>query len=136
MGSSLPHKHQVAGNPPPPPLLAVYMPAEIPVEVDIPPPQKLTDGHGAHVIRDPMEDMFNLKDTSESSTDDTPDPLQRRSKKKKSQGGLADHLEPHPLEPLDVEMSPVIEQGADTHPVSQQGTTMHPAVKQVQNKDW
>ena len=79
---------------------------------------------------DSMEDMFNWEDTSESSTDNTPDHLKRRLKKKKSQGGLANRLEPHPLEPLDVEMSPVIEQGTDTRPVSQQGTTMHPAVKQ------
>ena len=28
-------------------------------------------------------------------------------------------------------MSPVVEQGTDTHPVSQQGATMHPAVKQA-----
>ena len=35
MGSPLPHKHQVAGAPPPPTLLAVYMPADIPVEGDI-----------------------------------------------------------------------------------------------------
>ena len=59
MGSPLLHKRQVAGAPLPPQLLAVYMLAEIPAEVDIPLPQKLTDGHGAHVIHDPMEDMFN-----------------------------------------------------------------------------
>ena len=64
--------------------------AEIPAEVDIPLPQKSMDGHGAHIIHDPMEDMFNWEDTSESSTNDTPDPLKRRLKKKKSQGGLAD----------------------------------------------
>ena len=77
-----------------------------------------------------MEDMFNLEDTPRASTDDTPNPLKRRSKKKRFQGGLADHLEPHPLEPLDVEMSPVVRQGTDTRPVSQQGTTTRPAVKQ------
>ena len=77
------------------------------------------DGRGAHVICDPMEDMFNREDTSESSTNNTPDPLKRRSKKKKSQGGLVD--EPHPLEPLDVEMSPVIEQGTTTRPAVKQG---------------
>ena len=123
MGSPLPHKCQVEGALPPPPLPAVYMPAEIPTEVDIPLPQKSMDSHGAHIICYPMEDMFNQEDTSELSTNDTPDPLKRRSKKKKLQGGLADCLEPHLLEPLDVEMSPVIKQGADTHPVSQQGAT-------------
>ena len=87
-------------------------------------------GHTAHIIRDPMEDMFNWEDTPGASTDDTPDPLKRRLKKKKSQGGLTNHLEPHPLEPLDVEMSPVIGQGTNTRPVSQQGTTTRPAVKQ------
>ena len=106
------------------------MPADVPAEVAIPPPQKSMDGCGAHIICDPMEDMFNREDTSELSTDDTPNPLKRMSKKQKSQGGLANHLEPHLLEPLDVEMSPVVEQGADTHPVSQQGATMHPGVKQ------
>ena len=77
-----------------------------------------------------MADMFNREDTPGLSTDDTPNPLKRRLKNKKSQGGLADHLEPHLLEPLDVEMSPVVGQGTDTRPVSQQGTTTHPAVKQ------
>ena len=84
MGSPLPCKCQAAGAPPPPPLPAVYMPAEIPVEVDIPLPQKLKDGCGAHIIHDPMEDMFNQEDTSKSSTDDNPDPLKRRLKKKKN----------------------------------------------------
>ena len=130
MDSPLPHKWQVVGAPLPPTLLEVYMLAAVPMEVAIPLPQKLTEGHGAHVIHDPMEDMFNWEDTSELSTDDTPDPLKRRSRKKKSQGGLADCLEPHPLDPLDVEMSPVVRQGSDTHPVFQQGTTTHPAVKQ------
>ena len=122
MDSPLPCKRQVVGVLPPPTLLAVYMPADVPAEVAIPPPQKSTDGCGAHIIHDLMEDRFNREDTSESSTNETPDPLKRRSKKKKSQGGLADHLEPHLLEPLDVEMSPVIKQGTNTHPVSQQGT--------------
>ena len=130
MGSPLPCKCQVVGAPPPPPLPAVYMLAEIPAEVDIPPPQKLKDGRGAHTLHDLMEDMFNREDTSKSSTDDTPNPLKRRSKKKKSQGSLANCLEPHLLELQDVEMSPVIEQGADTCPVSQQGATTRPAVKQ------
>ena len=130
MDSPLPRKQQVAGVPPPPMLPAVYMPADVPLEVAIPPPQKSTEGHGAHVIRDLMEDMVNWEDTPGSSTDDTPDPLKRRLKKKKSQGGLANCLEPHLLEPLDVEMSPVVGQGTNTHPVSQQGTTTHPAVKQ------
>ena len=84
MGSPLLCKHQVAGALPPPLLLAVYMLAEIPVEVDIPPPQMSKDGHGAHTLRDPMEDMFNQEDTSELSTDNTPNPLKRRSKKKKT----------------------------------------------------
>ena len=119
MDSPLPRKWQAVGPPPLPTLPAVSMPADIPAEVAIPPPQKSTEGHGAHVIRDPMEDMFNREDTPGESTDNTPDLLKRRSKKKKSQGGLADHLEPHPLEPLDVEMSPVIRQGTDTRPVSQ-----------------
>ena len=96
MCSPLPHKRQAAGAPPPPPLPAVYMLAEIPAGVDIPPPQKSKDGRGAHVIHDPMEDMFNREDTSESGTNDTPDPLKRKSKKKNSQGGLADCLEPSP----------------------------------------
>ena len=59
IGFPLPHKHQVAGAPLPPTLLAVYMPADIPVEVDIPLPKKLKDNHGAHILYDPMEDMFN-----------------------------------------------------------------------------
>ena len=84
MDSPLLHKWQVVGVPPPPTLPAVYMPADISVEVAIPPPQKSTEGHGAHVIRDLMEDMFNREDTSESSTNNTPDPLKRRLKKKKS----------------------------------------------------
>ena len=84
MGSPLPCKCQVAGAPPLPTLLAVYMPAEIPAEVDIPPPKKSKDGHGAHVLHDPMEDMFNQEYMSKSSTDDTPDPLKRRSKKTKN----------------------------------------------------
>ena len=94
MGSPLPCKFQAVGALLPPPLPAVYMPAEIPVAVDIPPPQKLKDSRGAHVIHDPMADMFNGEDTSELSTDNTPNPLKRRSKKTKSQGGLADCLEP------------------------------------------
>ena len=119
MGSPLLHKCQAAG--------AhchqhcqqyMYMPAEIPVEVDIPPPKKSKEGRGAHVLHDPMEDIFHREYTSKLSTNTTPNPLKRRSKKKKPQGSLADCLEPHPLEPLDVEMSPVIKQGADTHPVS------------------
>ena len=130
MDSQLPHKWQAVGVPPPPMLLAVYMPADVPTEVAIPSPQKSTEGHGAHVIHDPMEDMFNWEDTPRLSTDNTPDPLNRRSTKKKSQGGLADHLEPHPLELLDVEMSPVIGHGTNTCPVSQQATTTRPAIKQ------
>ena len=72
MGSPLPRKHQAVGALLPPPLPAVYMLAEIPAEVDIPPLQKLMDDHGAHIILDPMGDMFNREDTSKSSTDDTP----------------------------------------------------------------
>ena len=59
MGSPLPHKCQVVGAPAPLILLAVYMPADIPVEVDIPLPKRLKDNHGAHILHDPMEDMFN-----------------------------------------------------------------------------
>ena len=129
MGSPLPCKHQAVGALLPPLLPAVYMLAEIPAEVDIPLPQKSTDGCGAHVIRDPMEDIFNLEDTSESSTNDTPDPLKKRLKKKKSQGSLANCLEPHPLEPQYVDMSPVVEQGANTCPVEKQGATMCPCCK-------
>ena len=109
MGSPLLHKHQVAGAPPPPTLPAVYMLADIPVEVDIPLPKRSKDNHGAHVLCDPMEDMFNRHYTSESSADDIPDPLKRRSRKKKLQGSLADHLEPHPVETQDVDMGPVVE---------------------------
>ena len=123
MDSPLPRKWQAVGPPPLPTLPAVYMPADIPAEVAIPPPQKLTEGHGAHIIRDPMQDMFNWEDTPWVSTDNTPDPLNRRSKKKKSQGGLADHLEPHPL---DVEMSPVIGQGTTTRPAVKQGAKQRP----------
>ena len=73
--SPLPRKRQAVGVPPPLTLPAVYMLANVPAEGAIPPPQKSTDSHGAHVICDPIEDMFNWEDTSESSTDDTPDPL-------------------------------------------------------------
>ena len=106
------------------------MPAEIPVEVDIPPPKKSKAGRGAHVLHDPMEDIFHREYTSKLSTNTTPNPLKMRSKKKKLQGGLANHLEPHPADLQDVDMSPVIEQGADTHPVEKQGATTHPAAKQ------
>ena len=75
MDSPLPRKQQAVGPPPLLTLPAVYMPADIPVEVAIPPPQKSTEGHGAHIIWDPMEDMFNQEDTPGASTDDTPDPL-------------------------------------------------------------
>ena len=88
MGSPLLHKCQVAGHLPPPMLLAVYMPADIPAEVDIPPPKMSKDDHGAHILCDPMEDMFNWHYTSKLSTDDMPNPLKRRSRKKKSQGSL------------------------------------------------
>ena len=77
MGSPLPHKRQVAGAPLPPMLPAVYMPADIPAEVDIPPPKMSKDDHGAHVLHDPMEDMFNRHYTSELTTNDMPDPLKR-----------------------------------------------------------
>ena len=59
------------------------MPAEIPVEVDIPPPKKLKDSRGAHVLHDPMEDIFHQEYTSKLSTNDTPNPLKMRLKKKK-----------------------------------------------------
>ena len=71
----MPHKCQAVGHPPPPALPAVYMLAEIPAEVDIPPPKKSKDGHRAHVLCDPMEDMFNWEYMSKSSTNDTPNPL-------------------------------------------------------------
>ena len=74
MDSPLPRKRQAVGVPPPLMLLAVYMLADIPAEVAIPPPQKSTEGHGAHIIWDPMEDMFNQEDTPGASTDDTPTP--------------------------------------------------------------
>ena len=129
MGSPLLHKRQAAGHLLPPTLAAVYMPAEIPAEVDIPLPKKLKDGCGAHILHDPMENMFHWEYTSKLSTDDTPNPLKRRSKKKKSQGGLADCLKPHP-----VELQDVIKQGTDTCPVEEQGATMHPAAKQSMKK--
>ena len=72
MDSPLLCKRQAVGVPPPPMLPAVYMLADVPTEVAIPPPQKLMDDHGAHIIHDPMGDMFNREDTSKSSTDDTP----------------------------------------------------------------
>ena len=75
MGSPLLYK--------PPTLLAVYMPADIPAEVDIPLPKRLKDNCGVHLIRDPMEDMFKWHYTSKLSTDNMPNPL-KRSRKKKS----------------------------------------------------
>ena len=98
--------------------------ADIPVAVDIPLPKWSKDDHGAHILHDLMEDMFNWNYTSESNTDDTPDPLKRRSRKKKLQGSLINCLEPHPVETQDVDMSPVLEQGTDTHPVEKQGANM------------
>ena len=74
MGSPLPHKHQAAGAPLPPSLLAVYRLADIPAEVDIPLPKKSKDDRGVHLICDPMEDMFNWHYTSELSTNDTAQP--------------------------------------------------------------
>ena len=67
---------------------------DIPAEVDIPPSKRLKDDHGAHILCDPMEDMFNWEYTSGSNTNNMPNPLKRRSRKKKSQGSLAGHLEP------------------------------------------
>ena len=77
-----------------------------------------------------MIDLFNHYYMSESNPDEAPNPLKRRLKKKKSQGGLADHLEAHPVETQDVDMSPVAGQGTDTRPVERQGTTTCPAAKQ------
>ena len=77
-----------------------------------------------------MIDLFNHYYTSESNPNNAPNPLKRQSKKKKSQGGLANCLEPHPVEMQDIDMGPVVGQGANTRPVEKQGTTMHPAVKQ------
>ena len=79
MGSPLLHKCQVAG--------AhchqhCQQYTEIPAEVDIPPPKKSKDGRGAHVLHDPMEDIFHREYTSKLSTNDTPNPLKMRSKKK------------------------------------------------------
>ena len=126
MGSPLPHKHRVAGDLPPSMLPAVYVPADIPVEVDISLPKQLKDDHGAHILHDPMEDMFNWSYSSKSNTDDTPDPLKRRSRKKKSQGGLTNCLEPHPVEMQDVDMGPVLEQGTNTCPTAKQGMKQNP----------
>ena len=47
MGSPLPRKRQAVGVLPPPTLLAVYMPADVPAEVGIPPLQQSMDNHGA-----------------------------------------------------------------------------------------
>ena len=77
-----------------------------------------------------MIDLFNRYYTSELNPNDTLNPLERRLKKKKLQGGLVDRLEPHPAEMQDVDMSPVTGQGTDTHPVEKQGATTSPAAKQ------
>ena len=132
MGSPLPHKRQAVGAPLPPLLPAVYMPAEIPVEVDMlrPKSQRTAMGHTLSVTPWKICSIGRTLPSQAPTTLVTPDPLKRRSKKKKSQSGLANHLEPHLLESLDVEMSPVVEQGGDTCSVPQQGATMHPAVKQ------
>ena len=130
MDSPLPHKHQAVGVPPPPMLPAVYMPADIPAEVAIPPPQQSTGIHAVPLKDDSTIDLFNRYYMSESNPDEAPDPLKRRSKNTKLQGGTADRLEPHPAKMQDVDMGPVVGQGADTRPVEKQGTTTHPAAKQ------
>ena len=106
------------------------MPADIPVEVDIPPPKQSKDDRGAHILCDSMEDMFNQNYTSKSNTDDMPNPLKRRLRKKKSQGSLVNHLEPCPVETQDIDMSPILEQGTNTCLVEKQGANTHPAAKQ------
>ena len=65
---------------------------------------------------------------SESCTDDTHNPLKRRWRKKKSQGGLTDHLEPHPAEMQDVDMGLIVKQGTTTHPAAKQGVKQKPVV--------
>ena len=94
MGSPLPQKRQAARAPPPPTLPAVYMPADIPAEVDMPPPKRSKDNCGVHVFCDSMEDMFNQHYTSELSTDDTPNPLKRRLRKKNCKVVLLTTLSP------------------------------------------
>ena len=92
---------------------------------------KLTTGVDTAPLKDESKiDLFNRYYMSESNPDEAPDPLKRRSKKKKSQGGLTDHPEARPVEMQDVDMSPVIGQGTDTRPVEKQGTTTCPAAKQ------
>ena len=71
-----------------------------------------------------------MKNKKNKNPDEAPDPLKRRLKKKKSQGGLTDRPEARPAETQDVDMSPVIRQGTDTRPVKKQGTTTRPAAKQ------
>ena len=130
MDSPLPRKRQAVGPPPLLTLPAVYMPADIPVEVAIPPPQQSTGIDTVPLEDESTIDLFNRYYTSESNPDEAPDPLKRRLKKKKSQGGLTDRPEARPAEMQDVDMSPVIGQGTDTCPVQKQGTTTRPAAKQ------
>ena len=130
MDSPLLRKRQAVGVPPPPTLPAIYMLADIPVEVPVPPPQHSTGVHVAPLEDDSTIDLFNRYYTLESNPDEAPDPLKRRLKKKNLQGGPVDHLESHPVETQDIDMSPAMGQGSDPRPFENQGTTMRPAAKQ------
>ena len=83
MDSPLPHKHQVTGALLPPTLLEIYMPADIPAGAAMPPPQQSMGDLAMPLEDNPTIDLFN-RYTSKSNPDDTPDPLRRRLKKKKS----------------------------------------------------
>ena len=130
MDSPLPRKRRVGGSPPPPTLPAIYMPADIPAEVAIPPPQQSTGVDTAPLEDEPTIDLFNRYYTSESNPNEAPNPLKKGLKKKKSQGGLTNRLEASPAETQDIDMSPVTGQGSNTRPVEKQGTTTRPAAKQ------
>ena len=108
MDSPLPHKRQVVGVPLPLTLPAIYMPADIPAEVPIPPPQQSTGVDTAPLEDEPTIDLFNHYYTLESNPDKAPDPLKRRSKMKKAQGGPSDCPEARSAETQDVDMSPVM----------------------------
>ena len=107
------HKRKVADSLLSSTQLAIYMPAEIPARVALPPPKKSKDNQGAPCPCDPMVDVFNLDCLHWLSCDNSkPNPLKRRKlKTKRKQGGLADHLMPHPAHKQDDDICPTEEQG-------------------------
>ena len=132
MGNLSPHKRKVVEPPPSSTQPAVYMPSEIPVRVAPPPPKKSKDNQGAPHPRNPMDNIFDLDCLDWLSCDNSePDPLKRRRlKKKRKQGGLADHLTPCPAPEQDDHICPTEEQGDDFCPAVTQGEDTRPAVKQ------